>query len=90
MYAKKIRMKPGCTNPTLQEISEIYVDGCKNPNFFNKEILHNYLKKNPDSIRVFIAPYPALVPAVSVNGEKYVKSTPNSFRVDNLLSLPRV
>lgn len=34
-------------------------------------------------------PYPNVVPATSVNNEKYVKSSPNSSNKDNLLCLPR-
>ena len=36
-----------------------------------------------------IWPYPNVVPATSVNNEKYVKSSPNSSNKDNLLCLPR-
>lgn len=90
MYAKKIKMQRGCaySNKT-QEISEIYVDGCDNPGFFKKEVLHDYIKKNPNSIKVYIYPYPDLVPAVSSRGEKYVRSEPNDTPHDNLLKLPR-
>ena len=34
-------------------------------------------------------PYPDVVPAVSSNGEKYVRSEPNDTVNDNLLKLPR-
>ena len=46
-------------------------------------------KKNPGSIRVFISPYPEIVPALSSRGEKYVRSEPNDSIFDNLLRLPR-
>ena len=75
MKATKIRMKNGCkysTNTT--EIADIYVEDCRNPGFFSKEILHNHLKNHPGSIYVNISPYPKLVPATSMNGEKYVRS----------------
>lgn len=90
MYAKKIRMKQGCSqSSTPIEIAEIYVDGCDNAGFFSKETLHNYLKNNPDTIKVNTSPYPYVVPATSSTGEKYVRSKPNAFNVDNLLNLPR-
>lgn len=91
MYAKKIKMQYGCSNSNnVQEIAEIYVDGCNNPGFFKKADLHDYLKKNPGSIKVYISPYPDLIPAVSSKGEKYVRSEPNDTPRDNLLRLPRV
>jgi hypothetical protein len=91
MYVKKIKMQPGCTNANATlEIDEIYVDGCTNPGFFKKSALHNYLIKNPNSIKVYIYPYPDLVPATSYKGEKYVRSEPNDTIYDNLLKLPQV
>lgn len=90
MYATKIKMMSGCYNSQkLTEIDEIYVEGCSNPGFFKKAVLHNYLKKEPGSIQVKIRPYPDLIPATSVNGELYVRSTPNDNTHDNLLDLPR-
>ena len=90
MYATKIKMMSGCYNSQkLTEIDEIYVEGCSNPGFFKKAVLHNYLKKEPGSIQVKIHPYPDLIPATSVNGELYVRSTPNDNTHDNLLDLPR-
>lgn len=90
MYAKKIKMQPGCTySNSTQEIAEIYVDGCNNPGFFKKEVLHDHLKENPNSIKVSIYPYPDLVPATSSRGEKYVRSEPNDTPYDNLLKLPK-
>lgn len=91
MYAKKIRMQVGCSNSNnTQEIAEIYIDGCENPGFFPKATLHDYLKTHPNSIKVYISPYPCVVPAVSYRGEKYVRSEPNDTPNDNLLKLPRV
>lgn len=91
MYAKKIKMKPGCTNSTnTQEISEIYIDGCNNPGFFKKETLHDHLKKSPNSIQVYISPFPYLLPATSSKGEKFVRSAANETPNDNLLKLPRI
>ena len=91
MYATKINMQSGCaySNSTL-EIAEIYIEGCDNPGFFPKATLHDFVKEHPDSIKVKLSPYPALVPATSTKGEKYVRSEPNDTPNDNLLKLPRV
>lgn len=90
MYAKKIKMKQGCSNSrNVLEIAEIYVDGCDNPGYFKKEALHSHLEKHPKTIKVNISPFPFLVPAISVNGEKYVRSEGNEYLTDNLLNLPR-
>ena len=44
-YAKKIKMMSGCNNSqNVTDIDEIYIDGCKNPGFFKKAVLHDYLK----------------------------------------------
>lgn len=89
-YATKIKMRPGCySSQNLLEIDSIYVIGCPNPGYFKKEHLHDYLKGNPGTIQVNISPYPNVVPATSVYGEKYVRSSPNGSARDNLLSLPR-
>ncbi len=91
MYAKKIKMQPGCSNSNNpQEIAEIFVDGCNNPRFFTKAVLHDHLKKNPNTIKVDISPYPYVIPATSSRGEKYVRSEANDTPDDNLLKLPRV
>ena len=83
-------MKTGCRySNNLTEIDEIYITGCDNPGYFKKAVLHDFVKKNPGSIQVDRWPYPDLVDAVSVNGEKYVRSTPNGYNYDNLLNLPR-
>ena len=90
MKAVKIKMKAGCrTSNNLTEIDEIYITGCTNPGYFKKAVLHDYVKKNPGSIQVDIWPNPNVVDAVSANGEKYVRSSPNAYGHDNLLSLPR-
>ena len=91
MYATKIKMKAGCySSQQLTEIDEIYVEGCTNPGFFKKEVLHDHLKEYPKSIKVKIYPYPELITSVSSRDEKYVRSTPNDYQHDNLLDLPRV
>lgn len=62
MKATKIKMKSGCYYSTrTSEISEIYIEGCTSPGFFDKTTLHNYLEQYPHSIQVklypFISPY---------------------------------
>lgn len=90
MKATKIRMKPGnYYSQNLVEIDEIYIDGCQTPGFYKKSVVHDYLKENPNSIKVNIYPYPTLIPAISSNREKYVRSNPNDYSHDNLLDLPR-
>lgn len=76
MTAIKIKMKRGCiSSNSLEEIEQIFIIGCKNPGYFKKEVLHDFLKSNPNSITVDIWPYPYLQPAISPKGEKYVRST---------------
>lgn len=88
MKATKIRMKSGCQKSNnLCEIDSIYLE--EEGKFYKKEKIHDYLKKNPRTILVNIAPYPYLQPVVSLRGEKYVRSTPDSTQKDNLLNLPR-
>lgn len=91
MYATKIKMMPGCGNSQKAvEINEIYIEGCKDPGFYKKGVLHDYLKGNPGTIKVKISPYPSLIPAISSRGEKYVRSAPDEYTHDDLLDLPRV
>ena len=90
MYATKIKMKPGCySSSNLLEIDSIYIEGCNNPGFFKKNVLYDFLKENPGTIRVNIWPYPNVISAISSRGEKYVRSTPNDYRHDTLVDLPR-
>ena len=90
MRATRIHMRLGCANSNnILEIESIYVEGCRNPGWFKKENLHDFVKTNPDSIQVDRYPYPSLVPAISAKGEKYVRSEPNDTVNDNLLKLPR-
>ena len=91
MKAIKIKMKLGCgSSYNLLEIDEIYLSGSSNDGFFKKAVVHDYLKTYPGTIQVDIYPYPNCIPATSIYGEKYVKSSPNSTQRDNLLNLPRV
>lgn len=90
MKAIKIKMQAGKSNSnSLVEIDSVYIIGCQNSGFFKKEMLYEFLKDNPGQIQVDRYPYPDVIPAKSANGEKYVKSSPNSYGIDNLLSLPR-
>ena len=90
MKAIKIKMKSGCgQSNNLLEIDSIYITGCKDERYYKKGDVHDSLVSNPGSIQVNISPYPNLIPMTSSNNEKYVKSTSNSSKVDNLLSLPR-
>lgn len=90
MKATKIKMKPGCGNSNkATEIDQIYIEGCDNPGYYKKATIYDHLKKYPHSIYVGISPYPDLIPALSSNGEKYVRSESNDIPLDNLLKLPR-
>ena len=90
MYVTKIKMKKGCYySSNLVEIDQLYITGCQTPGYYKKEDIHDYVKNNPRSIKVNCYPYPIVVAAVSVNGEKYVRSSPNGYTHDNLLDLPR-
>lgn len=83
-------MKSGYRNSnSLMEIESVYLNIPGNENFYPKETIYDYLRLSPNSIQVNIDPYPMLMPALSRNGEKYVKSAPNDTTADNLLKLPR-
>ena len=91
MKVTKIRMKSGCQQSNnVLEISQIYIEGCLNPGWFYKADIYDYLMNHPNSIYVGISPYPFLVPAKSIYGEKYVRSEADNTTRDNLLKLPRV
>ena len=84
-------MKPGCNNSLkCEEIDSLYLEGSEINQFYKKSIVHDFLKENPNTIKVKDNYGPFVLPAVSINGEKYVKSQPNNTMIDNLLSLPRV
>ena len=86
-YATKIKMNYGCRDSQYPEdIAEIYISG---EGWFKKGDLHDYLKRNPKTIVVNISPYPYLIPALSGNREKYVRSNPDIWKHDDLLELPR-
>lgn len=90
MKATRIKMKPGCANSTqTTEIDQIYIEDCTNPGYYKKADVYDHLKSHPNSIYVNISPYPDLIPALSSNYEKYVRSEPNDTPSDNLLKLPR-
>lgn len=91
IFATKIRMKPSCGNSwQLTEIDSVYLEGVNRPGFYRKGDIYEHLKVHPGTIKVKLSPYPDLLPAISVLGEPYVKSSPNEFGDDNLLCLRRV
>lgn len=90
MYASKIKMRPGCSQSSdLLEIDEIFISGSAKDGYYPKSVVYRTVKNNPGCIKVAIPPYPDLVPAVSPNGEEYVRSAPNGLYGDNLLLLQR-
>ena len=90
MKATRIKMRAGCgTSNNLLEIDKIYLVDCKEPGYYSKASIYDYLKKYPNTIQVSIHPYPNLQPMLSSNNEKYVRSEPNENGHDNLLCLPR-
>ena len=90
MRATKIKMKPGCYySQSVLEIDEIYIEDCATPGFYKKASVYDYLIEHPKSIYVDIWPYPYLIPQISKNREKYVRSTPDPYSHDDLLDLPR-
>ena len=91
MFATAIKMNVGCENSSFcGDIHSIRIKDKNGENFHTKEVVHNHLLSNPGTIQVDIGPYyPNLVPAVSSNGVKYVRSEPNDTPHDNLLSLPK-
>ena len=72
----------------LLEIDEIFLIGVSRDGWYKKEKVHDYVNHG-NEISVDIYPNPILIAAVSINNEKYVRSTPNDSTQDNLLSLPR-
>lgn len=88
LYATHIKMNSGRENSqNLTEIDQIYILNC---GWYDKEDLYDHLVQNPKTIAVDIFPYPCLIPAISSNREKYVRSNPNDYEHDNLLDLPKV
>lgn len=89
LIATKIRMNRGAYNSdNLLEIDEIFITNSKD-GWYKKAVIHDHVKRYPNSITVKTSFGPYVVPAISANGEKYVKSSSNSTTCDNLLSLPR-
>lgn len=88
MKAIKIKMKRNCGNSgNVQDIDSIYID--QTSTYWKKSEVYDYLQKFPKTITVNISPYPYLIPAISSQGEKYVRSVVNSTSKDNLMMLPR-
>ena len=91
MKATKIHMKRGCEHVAdVREIAQIYLEDGMRQGWCDKEDVHDFLKQRARAIYVNIWPYPKLLPATSVRGEKYVRSEPNDTPNDNLLQLPHV
>lgn len=87
LYATRLKMNYGCGNSQYPEdIEQIYIHEC---GWYKKATLYDHVKQYPKSIVVNIPPYPYLIPAVSSKGEKYVKSTPDNWRHDDLMDLPK-
>ncbi len=90
IYAVAIHMCYGCeVSNNLLEIESIYVESNGAISVYKKSDLYDFLIKYPRTVKVNVSPYPDVIPCLSVNYEKYVKSTPNAYQRDNLLSLPR-
>ncbi len=91
LKAIAIRLNWGCTSPkSCNDISEIRIrDTWGTEDWKAKGVVHDIVKASPGAVQVNIAPYPDLVPATSMYGEKYVRSEPNDTEHDNLLKLPR-
>lgn len=90
MKAVKIKMKPNSFMINgLKEIDQIYIVGSNQDGWYKKSDIYDHLVKYPASICVDIYPFPLLIPELSINGEKYVRSKPNNLGIDNLLSLPK-
>ncbi len=88
-YATAIKMKSGCNNSSnLLEIDQIYLSNSKD-GWYKKASIHDYVKSNPGDVKVSNQYGPNVIDCVSSNGEKYVKSSPNNTKSDNLLELPR-
>lgn len=89
--ATQIRMISGKEKSNLlTEIDKIYLEGVKENGFYGKGAVHDFIVKYPQSkIQVNISPYPNLIPVISSNNEKYVRSKANDTPDDNLLKLPR-
>ncbi len=89
IIAQAIKMKNGCAySNNLLEIDQIYLTNTTN-GWYKKENIYDYLISNPKSIVVGTIYGPYVVPAISKNNEKFVKSVPNHTTLDNLLSLQR-
>ncbi|WP_321301795.1 DUF3892 domain-containing protein [uncultured Sphaerochaeta sp.] len=85
-----IRLNSGCTSPkTCNDISEIEIKEGSSSSWKTKAKVYDLVKASPGSIEVDRYPYPDLVPVLSKNDEKYVRSEPNDTEHDNLLKLPQ-
>ena len=86
-YATKIKLKYGCWGSRKpEEIDQIYIH---DQGWFEKGQLHDFLNNYPGTAVVNIPPYPYLIPDVSRNGEKFVRSNPDPYKHDDLMDLPK-
>ena len=89
MYVYKLKMRPGCEKSCdVRDIDSLYI-GYPVAAYWKAERVHNYVKSHPGAIQVSIAPYMDVLPAVSSQGEKYVRSGPADSSYDSLLRLSR-
>jgi hypothetical protein len=87
LYAIKIKICTGCYGSNrCVDIDSIYLES---KGYYKKSALYDHLKENPNTIRVKLGAQPYLLPALSSQGEKYVRSEPNDTLNDNLLKLTR-
>ena len=85
-----IRMKDGCYySSSCQEIADIYLDGSKN-GWYSKVEVHDYVKDNPNSIRVNIGQItPTLYTQLALMAKSMWSRQANDSPHDNLLKLTR-
>ena len=89
MYVYKLKMRPGCEKSCdVRDIEALYI-GYPVTAYWKKERLHDYVRHHPGTVQVAIAPYMDVIPAVSSQGEKYVRSGPDDSPHDSLLRLSR-
>ena len=86
IIASAITLKNVANQNTLMAIDSIYLSTY---GWRKKEWVYDFLKNNTMNIHVGSINGPILIPCLSSDGEKYVKSFPNNETQDNLLNLPK-
>jgi len=91
MIAVKILMKKDAVNSNSpKDIEGIGISNGKVCNVYAVADLFNYLKENPN-IKVYVKDSNSyLIPLRATNGDKYIRSIPNSEIIDLLMNLPRI